>query len=407
MESSNNKYSFKLDASGIKHEEIQGIIMNENLNQASIAQQELKITGKSDINIHASIFNSAKWEIHGQWFSSIPLAQYTDANIELREIQINLPIELASSRDGDIIDIEDRHGKIYIERLLFDKYLFENINLEPIVTENKIRIQHDITFNLWGGKIMIYDLRADNITSSARALYTSIKIEDLNIEEMIQGSSFPLSGSIDGEVPSVIYKNDIIDFEGALNIMLMGGVVRTEHLYIKRPFSKGRKLGVSIYWEGIQLERLTKKIPIGKISGVINGQLTDFEMEYNQPSRFILEVRSIKKRGVKQKISVEALNNISLIGTGSSAIQRVLNSGLNRFFSFYPYSKIGFKCSLENDVFSLRGLIREAGREYLIRRSFFRGVDIINQNPDNTISFKDMAERINRIFKERREAVRK
>ena len=33
----------------------------------------------------------------------------------------------------------------------------------------------------------------------------------------------------------------------------------------------------------------------------------------------------------------------------------------------------------------------------MIKRGSFSGVDIINQNPDNRISFKDMVKRIKRI----------
>jgi hypothetical protein len=52
----------------------------------------------------------------------------------------------------------------------------------------------------------------------------------------------------------------------------------------------------------------------------------------------------------------------------------------------------------------LRGLIHDAGNEYLVRKAWLRGIDIINQNPDNSISFKDMAERVGRIFEPRPES---
>jgi len=69
-----------------------------------------------------------------------------------------------------------------------------------------------------------------------------------------------------------------------------------------------------------------------------------------------------------------------------------------------PYSEIGIRCTLADDLFSLRGLIREGGKEYLIRRSIFRGIDMVNQNPDNSISFKDMSERMGRLFQPRQQS---
>ena len=67
------------------------------------------------------------------------------------------------------------------------------------------------------------------------------------------------------------------------------------------------------------------------------------------------------------------------------------------FFKTFPYEKIGIRASLENDVFKINGTIKERGTEYLVKRGAFSGVNIVNQNPDNRISFKDMVNRIKRI----------
>ena len=66
-------------------------------------------------------------------------------------------------------------------------------------------------------------------------------------------------------------------------------------------------------------------------------------------------------------------------------------------FETFPYEKIGIKASLKNDTFTINGTIKEEKREYLVKRGSFSGVNVINQNPDNRISFRDMLERIQRI----------
>jgi hypothetical protein len=43
---------------------------------------------------------------------------------------------------------------------------------------------------------------------------------------------------------------------------------------------------------------------------------------------------------------------------------------------------------LENDVFKINGTIQENGKEYLVKRGFFSGVDVINQNKDNRVGLK-------------------
>ena len=70
---------------------------------------------------------------------------------------------------------------------------------------------------------------------------------------------------------------------------------------------------------------------------------------------------------------------------------------LTSFFKEFSYKKIGIHASLENDIFRVSGTIREDQKEYLIKRGGFSGVDVVNQNPDNGIRFKDMVKRIKRI----------
>ena len=155
-------------------------------------------------------------------------------------------------------------------------------------------------------------------------------------------------------------------------------------------------MGGDITFKNINLEELTKKIAIGKMTGIIRGSLRNFVMEYGQPASFTLEVESVEARGISQQISMDAIQSISVLGTGADS---ALNRGITQFFREYPYSKIGLRCVLTNDQFSINGTIHEEGKEYLVRRGFFRGVDVVNQNPENDISFKDMQERVERIFR--------
>jgi hypothetical protein len=66
------------------------------------------------------------------------------------------------------------------------------------------------------------------------------------------------------------------------------------------------------------------------------------------------------------------------------------------FDEFY-YQKMGVKASLVNDVFQVNGTIQEDGKEYLVKKGGIPGVDVVNSNPDNRISFKDMLKRVRRI----------
>ena len=90
---------------------------------------------------------------------------------------------------------------------------------------------------------------------------------------------------------------------------------------------------------------------------------------------------------------MEAVDNIARIGGGQSPFVGMAGI-LTSFFREFPYKKIGIHTTLENDIFTINGTIKEGGKEYLVKRSGFSGVDVINQNPDNRIRFKDMVKRI-------------
>jgi hypothetical protein len=130
------------------------------------------------------------------------------------------------------------------------------------------------------------------------------------------------------------------------------------------------------------------------MTGVVRGALRDFVMEYGQPASFVLELESVPTRGVPQRISMDAIQSISILGTGAES---ALSRGVTRLFREYPYRRIGLRCTLKNDRFTVRGTIHEDGREYLVRRGLLRGVDVVNQNPENVISFRDMQERLRRL----------
>jgi hypothetical protein len=208
-----------------------------------------------------------------------------------------------------------------------------------------------------------------------------------------------LSGMLKANFPMIKYQDDVWSAQGKAIAEVFGGEVEATNMSARDLFASSRKITADFIFKGMNLEKVTEKIKIGKMTGIIQGSLKNLEIEYGQPSHFVLDIESVKTDGIKQKVSVDAIQNISIVGTGSAGMATILSGGIRRFFKEYPYSKIGIQCALENDKFSIRGKIHEGGKEYLVRRAFLRGVDVINQNPQNAISFKDMQERIRRISK--------
>jgi hypothetical protein len=111
-----------------------------------------------------------------------------------------------------------------------------------------------------------------------------------------------------------------------------------------------------------------------------------------------MKIDSIERKGVSQKFSMKAVNDISIISSGDESSLPSMGF-FGAFVSSFGYRRIGILCTLKNDVFTLRGTIRESGREYLVRRTAFFGIDVVNRKPENFIGFEDMLGRLKRIGK--------
>ena len=85
---------------------------------------------------------------------------------------------------------------------------------------------------------------------------------------------------------------------------------------------------------------MTTGTSFGKIEGTLEGHVNDLEFAYGQPQRFDLLLETIEKKGVKQKISVKAVDNIARIGGGPESLYRTGRGHIIPFQEF-PYEKIG------------------------------------------------------------------
>jgi hypothetical protein len=208
--------------------------------------------------------------------------------------------------------------------------------------------------------------------------------------------------SLKGNLKLELDGNGMFTAAGTLEADLFGGRLTLEDPFARRLFSSSRVIGAKrLAARGVDLDQITALVPVGRATGIIDIELDDFASAYGQPTRFDLTVNSVPRHGVSQTISVEAIENLSMLSSGGAGMGGILQTGINRFFSHYRYRAIGLHCSLRGDVFRLNGTIHDGGREYIVRRGLIFGVDVVNHNPDNRISFRDMQERIARVFADR------
>ena len=139
---------------------------------------------------------------------------------------------------------------------------------------------------------------------------------------------------------------------------------------------------------------MTDTFEFGHISGILQGYVRDLEVVNGQPARFDALLETVKKKGVDQRMSVQALEKITILGSG--ATPSLFGKGIYRLFKEYRYAKMGFESRLRNDHFQVRGIEVIGDREYLVVGSLLPPkVNVINYTQN--ISFKEMVNRLKRI----------
>jgi hypothetical protein len=314
--------------------------------------------------------------------------------LTVRGLTADLPFDLVYPPPVQTASPAPVAGYIRAGAIERDRLAVRGLDIPIRIARNALTVPEPVTIPFYGGSIHLYGLRVDDVLFPARYQF-GLKLQAVDLGQLtlaLTGTEFP--GEINADFGEMAYEEGWIASESRGIVIVFGGEVEMTNFFAEDPLLPSRRFGADITFERINLEEVTQRIAIGKMSGLIRGSLTDFVMEYGQPARFTLEVESVPARGVPQRISTEAIQSISILGTGADS---PLNRGITRFFREYPYSKIGLRCVLHNDRLTVRGTIHEGGKEYLVRRGLFRGVDVVNQNPDNVISFRDMQERLQRV----------
>jgi hypothetical protein len=386
-------WNVHLRAGNVSHVAVMDALLKEYLKTLSPGLADLFLTGTSSLDTHIRFHNGAT-VITGVYRMSGTRVDAPGMRLSIREVTAHLPFDLQYPAVEAVGQGSQETGYIRLQTLQRGRLTIDDLQMPVVISQNRLEVPEPIAIPFFGGQVHLYGLQVNDVLVPSRYRF-GVKIGDVDLGRMtrrLAGIEYP--GRLNADFGMMRYENGRVESEGKAVIAVFGGEITATNLFAENLASPSRKMGGDIAFQDISLEELTSKIAIGKMSGVVRGSLRDFVVEYGEPASFVLEIESVAKRGVAQSISTDAIQSISILGTGADS---ALNRGITQFFKEYPYSKIGVRCVLKNDEFSVNGTIRDGGKEYLVRRGLLRGVDVVNQNPDNVISFRDMEERVKRI----------
>ena len=290
-----------------------------------------------------------------------------------------------------------KKGALSIRSMSFSLLPEQRLALMLDAGPNALLVKTPTTLKIPGGEVNLGPIVSKDIFGSRRTIDTRLTMNDVDIQPLISGVlPQPIKGTLNGKLDPIHFEKGALSAHGKITAAVFDGTVIVSDLGISDMFSSTPVFKMSTNLHMLHLAEMTADTSFGKIEGVLKGHIKDLEIAYGQPQKFDLLLETVKTKGVPQRISVKALDNIARIGGGQSPFVGLAGS-FAMFFKEFPYKKIGVHASLENDVFTVNGTIKEDGNEYLVKRGGFSGVNVVNQNPDNRISFKDMVKRIKRV----------
>ena len=254
-----------------------------------------------------------------------------------------------------------------------------------------------VDIELGSGKLKLGKTRLASIYSGRPELATGLSFDAVSLDSLMEkAGGICRGGQLDGKLDQVAMTGNTLTSRGTLIAAVCGGRIEIQNPGIDRPLSSSPVFRLDSEIEALDLERLTAGTSFGRIQGVLNGWIRNLQIVNGQPQTFDLLLETKRTRGVPQKINVRAVENIARLGGGGSPFMGLAGTVVTLFKEF-SYSRIGVRASLYNDTFRINGTIRENEKEYLVKKGGLSGVDVVNLNPDNRISFKDMVKRIKRI----------
>jgi hypothetical protein len=192
-----------------------------------------------------------------------------------------------------------------------------------------------------------------------------LTLERLDVEQLTRALGWPaFTGELSGTIPRAHFANDRLVFDGGLAMQVFGGRVDVSSLAMERPFGVAPTLSSDIVVDDLDLEALTGVLGFGSITGRLDGRIAGLRLVDWQPTAFDASLRTDRKRGVRQRISQRAVQDLSSVGDASFVTS--LQSRLIGLFDDFGYARIGIDCRLADNVCDMGGLEARGEDAFLV-----------------------------------------
>jgi hypothetical protein len=314
---------------------------------------------------------------------------------QIGPIALTLPLQIRLAKIDAQSSVSPRTGTLSIEKARFGKQSLAGMTTTVSLSNNALRFHQPVRIGVFGGEIELTHLFWPDVLTDPKRLSFSAEAKRLQLDELTEALNWHrFTGTLTGSIPEVRSTANLLQTRGDIQAEVFGGRARFGKFEIENPFSSLASIKLDAKLNGIQLDQLSKTFEFGRISGILEGSIDDLVLTDGQPSELQVDLYSVERSGVEQRISVEAINKITVLSSGQNA--GALYGGLASFFDSFRYSKLGFRANLKNDRLTLRGVETRGDQEFLVVGSFLPPtVNIISHTQE--IAFSELMRRLERI----------
>jgi hypothetical protein len=375
-------------------------VVKEAISGTSSLAADAEIDGTVSAKINLKM-QGTQWDADGTMKLAGGRVSLDQGATKIESISADVPFSLHSPREEPTTGVrfEDKdYGTIDMSGLTLGPASIDSLALQTALKQNALSIKKPAPLNIFAGTVDIGGIRGDNLLGPGARLTTSMAVRGVDIGQATVGFGLPkVEGTFSAYFPEVDMTTDVLTTGGTATAEVFGGTIDVTSIQVDKPLSSVLGFKMDIECKEMDLAQITEVLNFGSISGIMEGTLTGLEIAQGQAAAFTADFETVERRGVRQRINFDAVQNITILGTG-----RGLTGGVSRgfasFFEDFGYDKIGFVCSLKNDNFRMKGKVVRGDTEYFVKGVFIGPqINVINRSPGQIVSFKSMLERINRI----------
>jgi hypothetical protein len=319
---------------------------------------------------------------------------FGDESPLIKGLGLNLPLKYtwgAYQHTGSPIS----WGRMTLEALNLKTGAMKNLDMAIALWENRLLVRDAIKIPVYNAELALSGIEVKDALSENFDAAFSARLSPVDLSAIPAGS-ISLSGYLGGDLGRVTVNSRSASAEKGLSGRLFGGDFSLQKLAVSRPLESGRVIQSQVRVRKMDLHSFSTALGMGVVTGEVDVSVDNLAIAHGQPVSFGFEMRSTADASRQRRVSLAAVDSISVLssGTGVGSLGAGLLYGI---FDEFPYKELGFSCTLVNDVFSVHGLITEDGVEYLVKKPFLRGINVINRQKENNIAFSDMLKRLQRV----------